>query len=185
MKQSVKTWLRRRAGDEQGVTLIELIASLSLVSVVLGVVYSSITFGMSTYNKVRIENSLRDEGDLIMSSIITKLYTYGPDEITQDASDTNRRRITLEPPITGSGDQGVETIEIRPREEGQPQSVLYIAGVDISTVSDIMADQSSIRLVCRENQNMCSSGLIEIQLRLEQTYGDRSYHLDLESKFGF
>ena len=68
---------------DDGYSLIELIAALSLLTIVMGVIYSTITFGVNAYHRVQIQNSLRDEGDLAMSSMMTKLYTYGPDKLVQ------------------------------------------------------------------------------------------------------
>ncbi|MDG0790658.1 hypothetical protein OMP38_07160 [Cohnella ginsengisoli] len=67
-------------------TLIELIASISIMSMALLAIYGVIHFGFNTYHKVTIENSLRDEGDLIMSTVISQLYDKGATSVTQSAS---------------------------------------------------------------------------------------------------
>ncbi|KAI7263182.1 hypothetical protein KC345_g9205 [Hortaea werneckii] len=66
---------------ENGFTLIELIAAISLFAIVAGIIGSVTMFGFQSYHKITVENKLRDEADLVMSSIITELYTYGPEEI--------------------------------------------------------------------------------------------------------
>ncbi|MFC4103337.1 prepilin-type N-terminal cleavage/methylation domain-containing protein [Paenibacillus xanthanilyticus] len=189
--------LRERARDERGLTLIELIASLTLLSVVMGIIYSSITFGMSAYNKIRIENSLRDEGDLIMSSIISKLYTYGPDSIAQSKSDAYRQRITLK--LAGMES---EEIVFDYSDESAKNALFFKRKNDDGVVTNsdeveldselvVQSDAdwqegSYIRLVCSDtSKSSCSSGLIEIQLKLRQMYANENHDLVLESKFGF
>ncbi|MFB9325198.1 prepilin-type N-terminal cleavage/methylation domain-containing protein [Paenibacillus aurantiacus] len=189
--------LRERARDERGLTLIELIASLTLLSVVLGILYSSITFGMSAYNKIRIENSLRDEGDLIMSSIISKLYTYGPDNIAQAKTDAYRQTIKLN--LTGFNS---EEIRFDYSDDSAKNALIFkeinkdgvVTGSEEVTMDSelvVNADAnwkegSYIRLVCSDtSKTACSSGLIEIQLKLRQVYADENHDLVLESKFGF
>lgn len=77
----------KRLKKDEGVTLIELIAALSLLAVVLGMIYSVAVFGFKSYHKISAENSLRDEADILMSSIITNLYTYAPDRVIRDGTD--------------------------------------------------------------------------------------------------
>lgn len=77
----------KRLKKDEGVTLIELIAALSLLAVVLGMIYSVAVFGFKSYHKISVENSMRDEADILMSSIITKLYTFAPDRVIRDGAD--------------------------------------------------------------------------------------------------
>lgn len=199
MNRFVKYW-RNQQNDpnlERGFSLVELIASLTLISVVLSVVYASITFGMNTFNKVRIENSLRDEGDIIMSSIITKLYQYGPDEIEQSYSDTLKQQVMLKLIVNGVTTDK-EPIEIKTDANGK--GLLYLDGDKLDLASTIVvaddgtnqaghsgttAPKSYIKLICRDNYAACSSGLIEIRLSLAQTYGGKTFDMDLVSRFGF
>ncbi|CAM4423226.1 prepilin-type N-terminal cleavage/methylation domain-containing protein [Paenibacillus tarimensis] len=176
-----------RAADERGFTLIELIASLTLLSVVLGVIYGSITFGINAYNKISIENSLRDEGDLIMSSIMTELYTFGPDELEQlDGSGT---KIALRL----NGNPGVEhQLYIAPN--GENRGALFIeeavgrreipVQAEVVPVSAEEPRGSSIKLSCPAG-DACSSGLLEVRLLLRHMHGNEPMELELVSKFGF
>ncbi|WP_185897301.1 prepilin-type N-terminal cleavage/methylation domain-containing protein [Paenibacillus zeisoli] len=77
----------KRLKKDEGVTLIELIAALSLLAVVLGMIYSVAVFGFKSYHKISVENSMRDEADILMSSIITNLYTFAPDRVIRDGAD--------------------------------------------------------------------------------------------------
>ncbi|WP_181438852.1 type II secretion system protein [Paenibacillus sambharensis] len=177
-----------RAADERGFTLIELIASLTLLSVVLGVIYGSITFGINAYNKISIENSLRDEGDLIMSSIMTELYTFGPDELEQlDAGGT---KVVLR--LNEEREKVEHQVYIARNTENK--GALFIGDANVrreipvqAEVVPVSAEEpggSSIKLSCPQG-NACSSGLLEIRLLLRHMYGDEPMELELVSKFGF
>ncbi|REE66679.1 prepilin-type N-terminal cleavage/methylation domain-containing protein [Paenibacillus taihuensis] len=191
----------RSNGGERGFTLIELLASLTLLSVIMGVIYSSITFGLNTYHKVRIQNELRDEGDVIMSTIISELYQVGPTRISQ--TDPYHQSMVLTLPEIQSEDGSdsssvLEPIQIRAvkQADGTDKNTLVIgSGVNeriIEAQSDIVVDRtdpsaSSITVSCMNNDaaNGCGSGLIEIKLKLRQEFGNKNYDLDLESRFGF
>lgn len=77
----MKEFVRRMQSREQGFTLIELIASLTVFAMIAGIISGLTLFGVRSYDKITIQNELRDEADLIMSAIITKLYTYAPDKV--------------------------------------------------------------------------------------------------------
>lgn len=180
---------------ERGLTLVELIATVTLLPVVLGVIYASITFGVGAYHKVRIENALRDEGDLIMSSIISELYRTGPERIIQWQTSDHAIKLVLPKVDNEGGTEDViadDYIVIQPNKSGK--SALFIGSLaDIqnkTTETDIeseIVEPSSLKLVCSGSlvDDGCSSGLLEIKLKLRQSYGGRDYDLDLESKFGF
>ncbi|SFE97352.1 prepilin-type N-terminal cleavage/methylation domain-containing protein [Paenibacillus catalpae] len=174
MREFVKRWRK----EEKGLTLVELIATMTLLSIAAGVIFSVITYGMNTYNRIETENALRDDADLLMSSIITELYSYGPDII---AVDTNGIRLVR--------DNGTRE-ELRIFFENNQ---LRIGDRTMDTRSDVeVLDQavpepaaSSIDLKCTTSATECSSGLIEIRLVLEQNHNGRDQQLTLESKFGF
>nr|WP_279590377.1 hypothetical protein [Paenibacillus lupini] len=161
-------------------TLVELIAAMTLLSIAAGIIFSVITFGINTYNRIETENALRDDADLLMSSIITELYSYGPDSIAMDLDS--------------------DGLKLK-RETGNPTDLiiyfqdkqLHIGDKTVDTRSEVgMPDQatpssetSSIELQCSTTVTECSSGLIAIRLVLEQNHNGRNQQLTLESKFGF
>ncbi|ASA24468.1 PulJ/GspJ family protein [Paenibacillus donghaensis] len=96
---------------EQGFTLIELIAALSLFSLVAGLIYGVMMFGVQSYQRVTMENTLRDESDLLMSSIITEIYTFAPHRISSikaTAGSTDTAIILQKENLSG----GTEQVEI-------------------------------------------------------------------------
>ncbi|MGO4181912.1 PilW family protein [Paenibacillus sp. MCAF9] len=153
--------------NEEGISLIELIASMALLSIFGGIIYSVLVFGIGTYNKIEVENSLRDEGDLVMSSVINELYTFAPD-------------------LIGSTGYGIELSKSDPVEVKMikiDNGEIMVGNRDLKIKSTI-APASTIKLIC-EKPGACSTGLIEIKLVLNQTHAGKTQQLALESKFGF
>ncbi|GFZ88316.1 hypothetical protein GCM10008018_38090 [Paenibacillus marchantiophytorum] len=168
---------------EDGFSLIELIASLSILSLVMGSIYGVITFGFTSYNKVTVENSLRDEADILMSSVMTELYTFGPEYVSNIANE-NGIELTRTAPLHN---------EIIPKKQIKiNQSALFIANSTASNgtgkidhLKSILLDGSSIQLDCG-NASACRDGLIKVTLVLEQEDKKQIKHqLKLESRFGF
>jgi prepilin-type N-terminal cleavage/methylation domain-containing protein len=168
---------------EGGFTLVELIVALSLFSVATGIISGITMLGLRSYHKISIENSLRDEGDLLMSAIITELYTFAPERAT--------------PAISNA--EGVMDSSITLERQGGIQSRIRIAN-GVLTIADPRAAEpivdartqiistlgpgSAISLDC-QNKIPCESGLITIDLSLVQSYSGKDYKLELRSKFGF
>lgn len=174
--------LLRREG---GFTLVELIVALSLFTVAAGIISGITMLGLRSYHKISIENSLRDEGDLIMSAIITELYTFAPDKVTptilkNDAGTIIDSYITLE-----RQDDVISRIRIINGDLtiADPRTVNPSPDARTETTSKL-AQGSAITLEC-QNTVPCESGLITIDLSLVQSYYGRDYPLELKSKFGF
>lgn len=166
----MRKFARLIRGNESGLTLIELIAAISIMSMAFITIYGVVHFGFNAYNKIQIENSLRDEGDLLMSTIISQLYDKGAESVQQTSDGILLKGL----------DNGLYAIQI---QDGQLK-------VDGSTPSEIetrskLKDDSAIRLVCRPASSQCGSGQIEIKLHLYQTYGGREQDMELDSRFGF
>ncbi|CAH1054217.1 type II secretion system protein [Paenibacillus pseudetheri] len=175
--------LLRREG---GFTLVELIVALSLFTVAAGIISGITMLGLRSYHKISIENSLRDEGDLLMSAIITELYTFAPDKVT--------------PTLIQNADktQIIDSFITLERQDGTKSRIRIANGILTITPPDVidppadtrtkitsrLAQGSAITLEC-QNSIPCDSGLISIDLSLVQSYGGRDYPLELKSKFGF
>ncbi|TXC90110.1 prepilin-type N-terminal cleavage/methylation domain-containing protein [Metabacillus litoralis] len=67
--------------NENGITLIEVMATIVISSIILVVVYNVFMMGIKTYEKVGIEMQLRDEADHIVSSILQTLYETPIDSV--------------------------------------------------------------------------------------------------------
>ncbi|MCM3750062.1 prepilin-type N-terminal cleavage/methylation domain-containing protein [Paenibacillus pasadenensis] len=176
-----------RLRREEGYTLIELIAALSLLSVVMGVIYATVSFGMNAYERVQVQNELREDGDMVMSAIMARLYTVGPSRIeaVPEGADFDQGiRLFFKQP--GRSAEQSEELALRTDESGT--GYLESGGQRLELDSSLVldgADGSAIRLTCAQGGQECTSGLLSIRLRLLQTFGGQEYTLDVESKFGF
>ncbi|WEK53402.1 MAG: prepilin-type N-terminal cleavage/methylation domain-containing protein [Candidatus Cohnella colombiensis] len=180
--------LANQLQDERGNTLVEMIAALTIMSLIMGTIYAVITFGFDSYHRVNIENSLRDEGDLLMSSVISEMYTYGPDLIMRVKNDANNEvgiklvrtldSETVDPVIIKIENNALyidsTAIEIKSKVDSESRIVVSCPGDDVSG-----EESNSSKL------SHCNSGLIMIKLVLEQQYKSNNQTLELESKFGF
>lgn len=171
-----------RLKSEHGFTLIEMIAALTLFSMIVGIISMVTMFGFRSYHKITIENALRDEADIIMSTIINELYTYAPESVINT---TNINGITLkkgsaadEMIAFSGGSLVIGAITAVPDPDDPATSVhSSLAG---SVISSTSADGRTCQTTFP-----CDTGLIKIKLKLAQDYDGRSYTMELESKFGF
>ncbi|EKN64984.1 prepilin-type N-terminal cleavage/methylation domain-containing protein [Schinkia azotoformans] len=60
--------------NNNGLTLIELLAAIVISTLVLGIAYGLLMAGYKTYEKVGIEQGQRDEADYVVSRIMEKFY---------------------------------------------------------------------------------------------------------------
>ncbi|ETT49995.1 prepilin-type N-terminal cleavage/methylation domain-containing protein [Paenibacillus sp. FSL P4-0338] len=168
---------------EQGLTLIELIAAITLFAMIVGIISGITMFGFRSYHKITIENSLRDEADVIMSAIITKLYTSGPDKVGNISNGSG-----VEIFSSSNGTTLIQKIFIKDGKLVIGDSSAVASEDSITaTISDLSGStikfKSSSEL-CRNNVS-CDTGLIEINLVLVQKFEGRDYKMELESQFGF
>lgn len=66
--------LNRKIINEAGITLVEVLATLVIMSIIGALAYTILFQGYSNYNRVKIEAELRDEADLIMANYISDFY---------------------------------------------------------------------------------------------------------------
>lgn len=187
-----------RLRRQEGFTLFEMLPTLLLLAMVMSMIYGVAHFGMRSYNQIKVENSLRDEGDILMSSIITELYTFAPDRVRQLTVNGKNIGIRLErDPVLSSGTTGtIEVLNIYMQAGslyiGSLQSVSSSSAVtsivqpkdQVRAVQSQLGDSSSIQIQS-DGRTVYTSGIIQIKLALSQTVQGQSKSLVLESNFGF
>lgn len=178
---------------EEGVTLIELIAVLSLMSMILGIISTTIFFGFRSYNTVGVENRLREEGDILMSSIITELYVFAPDHVYPLANGKGFQMLH----VTADGTEDPSDATTVSINETTGQLEIQKANVDYSRIPDpfqstringrIVQGLSAITLEGNKagGFDYYTTGSIKIKLALTLGEGTDSSQIELESRFGF
>jgi Tfp pilus assembly protein PilE len=79
-----------RLKNSQGITLVELLSSLSLVGVIGILTYSILFNGIQTHERIMEETKLRDEADYIMANFIHDFYHIKKSEIVDFFVDSNK-----------------------------------------------------------------------------------------------
>lgn len=201
MQKRFARWRR-----EDGVTLIELIAVLSIMGLVLGIISTTIFFGFRSYNRISVENDLRDQGDVIMSSIITELYTFAPDRI-YPLTDAKTNRVYGLRLVNENGDGTLNLAaahEIVISTDGQIE--IHKASSSSSSSAEtptdpyeatkirgghlVVSDANTQSLISLEGEGLnvfgyLKTGLVNIKLVLQMDDGSDSSEITLESRFGF
>lgn len=162
---------------EQGLTLVELITAIALFAMVSALVYAVMSFGLRSYHAITAENKIRDEADLLMSAVITEMYTFAPETVSQTPDG-----ILLKRSSSASGNNE-ETIEIRDGKLSIRSASPSSADIRTDITATLAAD-SEISLKC-STTTACSSGLLNIQLHLVSATGGKDFNLSLNSTFGF
>ncbi|MEC1759130.1 PilW family protein [Schinkia azotoformans] len=75
--------------NNHGVTLIELLTALVISTLVLGIAYGLLLTGYKTYEKVGIEQGLRNEADYVVSQIMQTFYKSDISDIKQSCQSTS------------------------------------------------------------------------------------------------
>lgn len=111
-------------------TLLELLATLVLVSIIGTLSYSILFQGYSNYQRIQAESELRDEADLIMSSLIKDLFSAKKSEIsTVDSCNSN---------------QNVDSLLTLTKSNSTPLKFQFIKDTSDNTKSIILKDGKPI-----------------------------------------
>jgi|GEM_PF-2422021 len=116
--------MKRIISTQHGLTLIEVLVTLVIMSIVSGVVYSVFTTGLKLYQKIGVEAQLRDDADYVATMILNEMYNYPPNYIKEyDDKD---------------GGKGIELVRYFPKE------------VNRYLVDDVKTDDGKIKIQRRQ-----------------------------------
>ncbi|MGG0716306.1 prepilin-type N-terminal cleavage/methylation domain-containing protein [Robertmurraya massiliosenegalensis] len=73
--------MRKLIKSEKGLTLVEVLVTLVIMSIISGVIYSVFTTGLKLYQKIGIESQLRDDADYVATMILNEMYENPPNYI--------------------------------------------------------------------------------------------------------
>ncbi|WAA12847.1 PulJ/GspJ family protein [Fervidibacillus halotolerans] len=68
---------------EKGLTLVELLATITIFSIVGTIVYAVLFNGIHSYERTMEETKLRDEADYIMSNLIEQFFTLKASDVIE------------------------------------------------------------------------------------------------------
>ncbi|QFT90066.1 hypothetical protein FIU87_15485 [Bacillus sp. THAF10] len=77
----------RRLGEwrnEDGVTLLELLAVIVISGIILSTIYGVFITGINLYKKIGIESQLKEEADYIVANVLNEFYAFSPDDVVFD-----------------------------------------------------------------------------------------------------
>lgn len=66
---------------ERGVTLVELLVTIALISLFGTIMYSVFLTGVKLYQKIEVEGQLRDDADYIATAILNEMYSNSPKSV--------------------------------------------------------------------------------------------------------
>ncbi|NNU93212.1 prepilin-type N-terminal cleavage/methylation domain-containing protein [Geobacillus sp. NFOSA3] len=191
--------MKRYVNNTKGLSLVELLAAITISSLILASIYGVFFSGLNAYKRIHIENQLRSEADYIVATIMNKLYAFAPDGIEMDQGQTTNAQIIFVNDKRKDIDPYLGFVEEEP--EPTPET-LTVALQDGSIAIDgerlhsdhlkIVVDESKLSYSCaKQEENICRSGVVTIKLAVQdRDHGDPDDLLyikpfTLKTEFGF
>ncbi|ACJ33000.1 prepilin-type N-terminal cleavage/methylation domain-containing protein [Anoxybacillus flavithermus] len=184
--------------NERGLTLIELLVGLAITSIIAASAYGVFTAGTKAYKRIGIENQLRSEADILMTTMFNELYAFAPDGLKTDESNDDtltfvneiKKEIDTNTGLVEDREQAGQTLQITIDKTNE---ALLINGNQVTPSNlRIVSDQSKLTYTCvRAQQNVCKSGVISIRLSVQDNdhrNPDDPLYIEpftLQSQFGF
>ncbi|WHY84888.1 prepilin-type N-terminal cleavage/methylation domain-containing protein [Neobacillus novalis] len=82
--------------SNRGMTLVEVLATLVIMSILSGIIYSVFVTGLKLYQKIGIEGHLRDDADYVATMILNEMYNSPPNYILPyENNDTGAKGIQM------------------------------------------------------------------------------------------
>ncbi|MFT4412809.1 type IV pilus modification PilV family protein [Fredinandcohnia humi] len=193
--------------EQKGVTLIELLITLTVSAIAIGAIYGVFITGIKAFQKIGIESGLRDEGDYILGMIINEMNRSSVDFISDcDGSDINKcielidnRTIEVEGELVEEGESVLQRVirfeidnsmRMSVTENGTLlESTTISSGTTVLTGSEISFACTNYEYTESVSDNLCVNAIVNMNLVINHSaYQDsmlRIPSLELESRFGF
>ncbi|MBP0725412.1 prepilin-type N-terminal cleavage/methylation domain-containing protein [Bacillus sp. RG28] len=191
--------LIKRISNQNGLTIIELLAALSLLSMVLLSMNGLFNLGLKTYNKVTVEASLRDEADYVVAMVLNQLYSTHYDDI-KPSNDGSLTFSAFKQPIINQYDDFANTNEDISNLAQIGTLKIENGTIQYTTLSDKneqqaqkyqtdssihLTEKSSISMTCTKQESTilisngtktsvatCKSGILDLNLVFESNHSD-------------
>ncbi|MGG1628956.1 PilW family protein [Rossellomorea sp. NRS-1567] len=194
IENTVRLWmekLKAKISDNRGITLVELLLTLSISAILLPVTYGAMITGYKVYEKVSIDAQLREDADYVSAMVMKNLYSYPFDTIEEcvPSSSTcvkfiNSSELSVAP-YSGKSFYQVEEEEIVNDEQilqlvqvGEKKQWSF-DGAILTTPSDFSG--SIITSTCTSKP--CNEAIIQLSYKVSHPNFDKT--LNLESSIGF
>ncbi|EPZ39675.1 hypothetical protein C289_0296 [Anoxybacillus ayderensis] len=183
--------------NERGLTLIELLIGVAITSIIAASAYGVFTAGTKAYKRIGIENQLRSEADILITTIFNELYALAPDGLIDEKNNHTltfvnnvKKEIDTNTGLVEDKEQTNQTLQITIDEQN---GTLLINGKQVTPSNlQIVPEQSTFTYTCvRLQQNVCKSGVISIRLSVQDNdhrNPDDPLYIEpftLQSQFGF
>ena len=173
--------MKKLTSNEKGLTLVELLTTIVLMSIVGTLAYSLLSQGYSNYQRVNAESELRDEADIIMSTLIRDLFSAKSNEVQLVNSCSSNGFATTNLTISKTN-LPVQKIVFKPSTTNSDEGVVTIDGTPVS-----FSDNVSLSLYpCTTNShNITTDDQLSytIQFQLEVDKNSNKHSMDFENTF--
>jgi prepilin-type N-terminal cleavage/methylation domain-containing protein len=188
--------MRRYVNNAKGLSLVELLAAMTISSLILASIYGVFLSGLNAYKRINIENQLRSEADYLVAAIMNKLYQFSPDGLDMEETTdqqlqfvTDRQKV-INPSVGIVEEQKTngETLTV-----SLQQDAVLLNGEQLhSALLKIVSSQSELSYRCaKQEDNICRSGVVTIKLSVQDRDDDDPDGLlyikpfTLKTEFGF
>ncbi|WP_335869175.1 PilW family protein [Bacillus sp. 2205SS5-2] len=194
----IRPWMERlkvKISDPSGVTLIELLVTITIASILLPLTYGTFITGYKIYDKISIEGQLREDADYVSSLIMQEMYALSFDYIEQCGSQgqcitfVNAKNTTVDKPkgkeFYDVGEESASSITETTLQlvEVNGKSAWKFGNSIFETPSSFAG--STVTFDCSQQGTTegCKNAILDFQYTLENPRLKRT--LTLESRFGF
>ncbi|CAN7301727.1 PilW family protein [Rossellomorea sp. LjRoot5] len=183
--------LKVKIFDNKGITLIELLVTLTISAILLPVTYGALITGYKVYEKVSIDAQLREDADYVSSMVMKHLYSYPLDSIEECSPDhSGCIKFVNNTEKNVSSYSGKSFYEVKNEDVLHDEQTLELVNIDgkeqwsfngeiLATSSDFSG--STITTSCTSNP--CTDAMIQMTYKVRHPKFNKT--LQLESRFGF
>ncbi|AKU25936.1 prepilin-type N-terminal cleavage/methylation domain-containing protein [Geobacillus sp. FSL K6-0789] len=189
--------MRRSVNTQDGMTLVELLAAISISMLIIGAIYTVFLAGIRVYQHIGIESELRSEADYAVARIMNALYMFSPDGLEADRSQENKTLSQLSfvknEQFKTNNQVGLVSRETAAQSVHRIISIkdgkLMMDGEAITSTRLLLDDSSSFSFRCaRRDGEICRSGVITIILTIKDGNNNGMLSIKpftLQTEFGF
>ncbi|KPL60823.1 hypothetical protein AM506_03540 [Rossellomorea vietnamensis] len=183
--------LKVKIFDNKGITLIELLVTLTISAILLPVTYGALITGYKVYEKVSIDAQLREDADYVSSMVMKHLYSYPFDSIEECAPDQSSCiKFVNDSEKNVSSYSGKSFYDVKNEDVLHDEQTLELVHIDgkeqwsfngeiLATPSDFSG--STITTSCTSNP--CKDAMIQMTYKVSHPKFNKT--LELDSRFGF